>query len=159
MPATTPPTASRPGISLGLDPDVRRQLACRADGRLLVIDYYASRRCAIAVGDLTIGYRDTSPGPGFAELAAVEDVRVLVDERLLDLLADAEPMIGLSGPPFARHLSLSLRRRELWLDFLERPGITRGKGPLRGIWRRATKSGRRPWPARRRTSSSGAKTD
>jgi hypothetical protein len=121
----------RSRISVGLEPSLRGSLASLAQGRPLVIDYFATRRCSIAVGDLTAAFRQDAPGPPYVELAAVEGVRLLVEDRLLGVLQDGEPALGLAGPPFARHLSISLGRPELWIAFLERPGIAHRKGPIR----------------------------
>jgi len=98
---------------------------------VVVVDYFATKRCSVAVGDVTASFRSDVPGTAFVELAAVEGVRVFVEERLLDTLSEAGPTLRLSGPPFARHLSVSLDRPELWIEFLERPLILSGKSPLR----------------------------
>ncbi len=121
----------RSRIGIGVEPELRESLASRAHGRVLVIDYFATRRCSVAIGDLTASFRLEAPGPAYVELAEVAGVRLLVEKRLLGILDDAEPTLGLSRPPFARHVSISLGRPELWIDFLERPGILSGKGPLR----------------------------
>ncbi len=127
--AVSPVRRSR--ISIGVEQDLRGTLAPRAKGRLLLVDYFAAGRCGIAVGDLTASFRPEVPRGAYVELAAVEGVRIFAEERLMGILADAGPTLRLSGPPFARHLSISLDRPELWIDFLERPGILAGKGLLR----------------------------
>jgi hypothetical protein len=111
--------------------DLRGTLAQRARGGVVVVDYFATKRCSVAVGDVTASFRSDVPRAAFVELAAVEGVRVFVEERLLDTLAEAGPTLRLSGPPFARHLSVSLDRPELWINFLGRPGILSGKGLVR----------------------------
>jgi hypothetical protein len=124
----------RPRISLGVEPTLRGSLARLANGRVLVIDYFASRRCSVVIGDLTADFEDAPPGPGYVRLARIENVRVLAEPRLLAVLGEPGTMLRLVGPPFARHLSVELDRPERWIDFLEGPGVLAGKRPFR--WRR-----------------------
>lgn len=124
----------RSRISLGVEPTLRGSLERLASGRVLVIDYFASRRCSVVIGDLTADFEDAPPSPGYAKLASIENVQVLAEPRLLAILGEAGTMLRLGGPPFARHLSVELDRPERWIDFLERPGVLAGKRPFR--WRR-----------------------
>jgi hypothetical protein len=123
----------RSRISLGVEPALRASLARLAHGRVVVIDYFASRgkRCSVVIGDLTGAFRDADPGPEYVELARIEDVRIFVESRLLSVLDDTSATLQLAGPPFARHLSVDLDPPERWLDFLERPGVLAGKGLFR----------------------------
>ena len=121
----------RSQISLGVEPTLRGSLAELANGRVLVIDYFASRRCSIVIGDLTGDFEDTPPGMGYVELASIEGVRVFTESRLLALLGDAGSTLRLGGPPFARHLAIDLDRPERWIDFLERPEVLAGKRRFR----------------------------
>jgi hypothetical protein len=120
----------RSQISLGIEPTLRGSLAELANGRVLVIDYFASRRCSIVIGDLTGDFEDTPP-TGYVELASIEGVRVFTESRLLALLGDAGSTLRLGGPSFARHLAIDLDRPEHWIDFLERPGVLAGKPRFR----------------------------
>ena len=124
----------RSRISLGVEPTLRGSIAQLAKGRVLVIDYFASRRCSVVVGDLTVDFEDTPPGPGYVELASIESVRVFAESRLLGVLGDAGSSLRLGGPPFARHLAVDLGQPERWIDFLEGPGVLAGKRPF--AWRR-----------------------
>ncbi len=120
----------RSEVSIGLEPALRRSLAGRAAGRAIVIDYFASRGCSFVVGDLTCSFKAVAPGPGYLELAPVEGVPMFVEERLLGILAEAGPTLRIGGLPFARHLAIELEQPELWIDFLEAPGVLAGKrGP------------------------------
>ena len=122
----------RSRLSIGVEPALRAQLARLAAGRTLVIDYFASQRCGVVIGDLT-GRFDTEPlGPGYTELASIEGVRVFVESRLRSTLEVAGPTIRLGGPPFARHLAVELHEPEPWIEFLESPGVLAGK---RRFWR------------------------
>jgi hypothetical protein len=94
---------------------------------VLVIDYFASRRCGVVIGDLTVDFGDEPPGPAYVELAGIESVRVFAESRLLAVLGNAGPSLRLGGPPFARHLAVELDRPGRWIDFLERPGVLAGK--------------------------------
>lgn len=123
----------RSEVSVGVEPGLRRELASIANGRPLVIDYFASRRCSVVIGDLTSDFAQTapSPGSGYVELARIEGVRVFAEGRLLPILRTGEATLRLAGPPFARHLSVRLEQPERWLEFLDRPGVLAGKGPFR----------------------------
>jgi hypothetical protein len=119
---------------LGVEPTLRRSIAQLAKGRVLVIDYFASRRCSVVIGDLTGDFRDAPPGRGYIELATLEGVRVFAAPGLLGVLGDARPSLRLGGPPFARHLAVDLDPPERWIDFLEGPGVLAGQH--RSAWRR-----------------------
>jgi hypothetical protein len=123
----------RSRISLGVEPALRASLASLAHGRVVVIDYFASlsKRGSVVIGDLTGAFRDADPGPEYVEFAPIEDVRIFVESRLVTVLDDARATLRLAGPPFARHLSVELDPPELWIDFLERPGVLAGKGLFR----------------------------
>jgi hypothetical protein len=115
-------------VSIGVDVRLRPSLAERAAGRALVIDYFASRRCGVVVGDLTAGFVGQPPAArNYAELASIEGVPVFAHRLLLSLLRDAQPGLIEAGPVFARHLAVRLEQPERWLDFLEQPGAIAGK--------------------------------
>lgn len=124
----------RSTVSLAVEPSLRRSLPQMSNGRVIVIDYFASRRCSVVIGDLTGDFRDSSPGRGYVELSSVEGVRVFAESRLLPVLGEARSTLRLGGPPFARHLAFDLDRPERWIDFLEGPGVLAGK--RRVGWRR-----------------------
>jgi hypothetical protein len=111
----------RSRISLGVEPTLRASLAQIAGGRLIVVDYFASRtrRFWVVFGDLTTRFAHAPPGPGYVEFAAIEGVRIFVESRLLTLLDEAGPTLRLAGPPFARHLAVELELPERWIEFLE----------------------------------------
>jgi len=131
--AAHPPTEviPRSELSLGVEPTLRATLAGLAAGRILVVDYFASRRCSVTVGDVTAGFSATPPGAGFAALASIEGVPVFVELRLLPVLREGVATLILAGPTFARHLAVRLERPERWLDFLEEPGVIVGKRGFR----------------------------
>ena len=120
----------RSQISLGVGPTLRGSLARLANGRVLVIDYFGSRRCSVVIGVLWGDVGDAPPGPGYVELASIERVRLFAESRLLAVL-DAGSTLRLVGPPFARHLAVELDRPERWIDFLDAPGVLAGKDRFR----------------------------
>jgi hypothetical protein len=124
----------RSRVSIGLDPALRGSLGELARGRVLVIDYFASRGCSFVVGDLTCELRSSPPASGFTELAAIEGVRLFVEPRLLPVLADAGASLRIGGPPFGRHLAVDLEEPEQWLAFLDQPGVLAGKQRLRSLF-------------------------
>jgi len=95
----------------------------------LVIDHYASRRCAVTVGDLRVrvagkaaavqSQSDSDGASDLAEIDPIGDVRVLIERSLLEVLAGGAEL-RLAGPFFAPHLAVELDRPEDWLAFLER---------------------------------------
>ena len=131
MAVETREVVPRSEIRIGVEPSLRSSLARRADGRVLVIDYFASRRCGVVIGDLTATLEERPANRGFTELAPIEGVRVLAETRLLPVLRDAASTLRLSGPPFARHLALEIDHPERWLDFLDQPGVLAGKQGFR----------------------------
>ena len=72
MTVDTGTVVPRSQISLGVEPTLRGSLAQLANGRVLVIDYFASRRCGVVIGDLTVDFGDEPPGPAYVELAGIE---------------------------------------------------------------------------------------
>jgi hypothetical protein len=115
---------------LAVEPGLRADLARRSGGRVLVVDYFASRRCSVTIGDLTAEFRVDPPADGFVELQDVDGIRTFAEQRLIPVLESAVLTVRLAGPPFARHLAVSLDPPSRWLDFLDGPGILAGKRRL-----------------------------
>lgn len=122
-------SADPSGFSVRMTAELRASIRSVARGRPLVIDYFASHRCGPPVGDLTATFRPEEPGSGYVELDSIEGVRLFVEIRLGALLA-AGVTLRWAGPGFARRIGVVLDRPELWLDFLDRPGVLFGKGPI-----------------------------
>jgi hypothetical protein len=118
------PVVGRSPIQLDVDSGLRGSLAGLAGGRSLVIDYYASVLRGLTVGDLTVRLGDPDPEPRYMELEPLEGVTVLAEKSLLELLAGAT--LHEAGPPFARHLAISLVRPERWIEFLDHHPGRRG---------------------------------
>lgn len=124
----------RSQVSVGLDPGLRSALGELAAGRVLVVDYFASRSCSVVIGDLTCELRPAPPAIGFTALAPVEGVRLFVETRLVPVIRDAGASLRLAGPPFTRHLAVDLEAPDRWIEFLEEPGILAGKQHLRSLF-------------------------
>jgi hypothetical protein len=122
----------RSQVSVGVEADLRAHLGTLAKGRVIVVDYFATRRCSVTLGDLTVDFRGTPPTGGQVELAAVEGVRLFADRRLLPLLRDAGPTLRRAGRLSWRQLVLRLDRPEAWLELLEQPGMLAGKRAFPG---------------------------
>ena len=121
----------RSRIRVGIEPALRTRLTQLAAGRPLVLDYFASRRCSVVIGDLTADFRREAPGPAYVELASIEGVPVFAEARLLPVLNDAALTLRLGGPIFARHLAISLDPGSRWIEFLEQPTVLTGKREFR----------------------------
>lgn len=105
-------------IELGVDPDLRTLLPGWAAGRPLVIDYFASRRCSVTVGDLTAQFASGQLEARYIELLPIGPVRVVAERALLALLAEGASLHR-AGPPFLHRLGVSLATPEHWIDFLD----------------------------------------
>ena len=107
--------------SIVLNGQLRGQLATLGAGRVLVIGYFASRRCAVVVGDFSISWRMAAPGPGYVELTPIEGVLVYADRRLLEVLRRSNPELW-PGGVFSRGTpSIRLALPEQWIAFLGGP--------------------------------------
>jgi hypothetical protein len=116
---------SRSPIQLRVEDSVAQRLAGLSQGRALRIDYWASRRCGVTIGDLRVGFGAPPVTREYAELEPVGDIRVIAERSLLEILA-AGAVLRFGRPEFARHLALMIDEPERWLDFLScHPGNRR----------------------------------
>lgn len=116
-------------IRLRVGPTLAKRIAEIAGPKPLVIDHYASRRCAVTLGDLRVrvagkaaaaqSQSDSDGASDLAEIDPIGDVRILIERSLLEVLAGGAEL-RLAGPFFAPHLAVELDRPEDWLAFLER---------------------------------------
>jgi hypothetical protein len=79
----------------------------------------------VAVGDITADFGPQPPPETHVKVVELEGVPVFAEGRLVSLLEQAGPSLDLRRLPFGRRLHVKLDRSELWLDFLERPGVVR----------------------------------
>lgn len=113
------PVVGTSPIEVAVEPELRRVIGIWAAGRPLVIDYFTSRRGALTVGDLTVGFASRPLEPRYVELEPVAGVRVLAERTILEFLADGA-VLRRARLPFARRLAISLVHPEHWIEFLER---------------------------------------
>ena len=112
------PVIAMAPIEIGTTDDVARALPSLADGRPLVIDYFASRHGGLTVGDITVRFADAPLEPRYVEILPVAGVRILVERQLIGLLADGASLAWASHL-IGRHLAIRLTRPEGWIAFLE----------------------------------------
>ena len=108
----------RAAIRIAVAPELRGRLALLAVGRPLIIDHYAARLRGVAVGDVVVSFGEPGPEPCYIELQPIDEVAVLAERHLAGLLEGAT--LREAGPPWHRHLALSLARAEDWIGFLDR---------------------------------------
>jgi hypothetical protein len=105
-------------IRLRVEPSVAKRITEIAGAKPLVIDHYASRRCAVTVGDLRVRVAGKTGAADYAEIDPIGNVPVLIERSLLGVVAGGAEL-KLAGPFFAPHLVVELDRPEDWLAFLE----------------------------------------
>lgn len=110
----------------------RRELPARANGRRLLLDYFAARCCGrnVSVGDLHL--RWTAAGEPIAEeflpLRAPTGLEAYVQRDLVLVLDTTTGRIAMRGwGPFRRPV-VELEDGAVWLDFI---GACRTRSPLR----------------------------
>ena len=113
-------------------PEARRELPARANGRRLVLDYFAARCCGrnVSVGDLHV--RWIASGEPMAEeflpMRAPEGLEAYVQGDLVRVLDTTQGRIDMRGlGPFRRPI-VELEDGAVWLDFV---GACRTRSPLR----------------------------
>jgi hypothetical protein len=109
-----------------------RELPTRANGRPLILDYFATRVCGrnVSIGDLHL--RWTAPGDPIAEeflpLRSPNHVEAYVQRDLVAVLQGAEGRIAMRGWRWFRRPVVELADGGIWLDFI---GACRTRSPLR----------------------------
>jgi len=109
--------------TLAVDPRLQGNLAALSAGRVLVIGYFASRRCGVVVGDFSISWRKAAPGPGYVELTPIEDVPVYANRGLLEVLRRSNPELWPGGLLSGGTPSIRLAHPEQWIAFLDGPTV------------------------------------
>lgn len=112
------PVIGKAAVELKLAPTLRGRLGLLAAGRPVVIDYYASRHRGVAIGDLIVRFGEPASEPCYIQLEPIDEIAVLAERHLVELLEGAT--LRETGPPWHRHLAISLSRPEAWMDFLDR---------------------------------------
>ncbi len=113
-------------------PAARGDLPARANGRRLVLDYFAARCCGrnVSVGDLHL--RWIAPGELMAEeflpIRAPKGLEAYVQRDLVRVVDTTQGRIVMRGwGPFRRPV-VELEDGAVWLDFI---GACRTRSPLR----------------------------
>ena len=110
----------------------RRELPARANGRTLVLDYFAAGCCGspVSIGDLSLRWlrpADT-PDPEFVRIAAPDGLDAAVQRDLVTVLRDARAKVEMHGFGRLRRPTVTLEDGAAWLDFV---GACRSRSPLR----------------------------
>ena len=108
---------------------LRAELPRLVAGRAVIIDSFASARCGVVVGDLTVDFGPEPDARTHAKLAEIEGVPVYAEARLVPLLEESGPSLDRRRLPFGRLVQLTLDQPEHWLDFLQKPGVVRRRRP------------------------------
>lgn len=106
-------------------PRLRARLPRLAAGKALVIDYFASSRCGLVIGDITADFGDVPPSETHSNVAEVDGVPVFARHRLIPLFRETSVDLDLHRLPLFRGLTVRLDTPERWLVFLDRPGVVR----------------------------------
>jgi hypothetical protein len=112
--------------------EARRELAARANGRRLVLDYFAARCCGrnVSVGDLHLRWTAAREpiAEEFLPLRAPTGIDAYLQRDLVEVLDTTQGRIAMRGwGPFRRPV-VELEDGAVWLDFI---GPCRTRSPLR----------------------------
>lgn len=112
--------------------EARREVPARANGRRLVLDYFAARCCGrnVSVGDLHLRWIASGEpmADEFLPLRAPHGLEAFVQEELVRVLDTTHGRIVMRGwGPFRRPV-VELEDGAVWLDFV---GACRTRSPLR----------------------------
>jgi hypothetical protein len=114
-----PLAAANSPIRIRVESSLVPRLSELSQGRALVIDCFASRRCGVTIGDVTVTVGSNACRFG---LPRAGPARNCPGPRLRappgPARAGAELRLG--GPVVPQRLRLSIDRPEGWVDFLER---------------------------------------
>jgi hypothetical protein len=111
-------------VHVSATPRLRRDIPRLARGRAIVIDYDASAKCGVVVGDITARFEADPRAKSQVRLVDLDGVPVFVDCGLTPLLERTQVVLDrhlLGGD----RLGIRLGAPESWLDVLESPGVVR----------------------------------
>ena len=111
--------------------EARRELPDRANGRTLVVDYFASRCCGsnVSIGDLSVQWRrDARATDGLVPIAAPDGLDAWAQRDLVEVLRAARGRVEMRGLGRWRHPAVELEDGAAWLDFI---GRSRTRSPIR----------------------------
>src|SRR6266487_2966707 len=112
-------------------PEARRELPVRANGRRLVLDYFAARCCGrnVSVGDLHVRWiaSDEPMAEEFLPMRGPEGLEAYVQKDLVRVLDTTQGRIAMRGWGLFRRPVVELEDGAVWLDFI---GACRTRSPL-----------------------------
>lgn len=118
--------------TIGADSATSSLIEREARGRVLLIDFFASRCCtSTLVGDLETRWLDPDRTAGLESLGTVSGTPIVADPRLAKILHEGRARI-VRGGWRGRSLQVRLDVPEVWLDFLETPAAHRSRGRRSG---------------------------
>jgi len=113
-------------------PETRLELPRRAQGRRLLVDYFAARCCGgnLSVGDLHLHWKssDEPIAEDFVALDAPDGIGAFVQRDLVPVLELAGSRIAMRGRGPLRRPVVELEDGAVWLDFI---GACRSRSALR----------------------------
>ena len=112
--------------------EARREIPASANGRRLVLDYFATRCCGsnVSIGDVHLRWTaaDAPIGSEFLLFDAPGGVVAYIQQDLVAVLEAARGRITMRGRGWFRHPIVEFEDGSMWLDFI---GACRTRSPLR----------------------------
>lgn len=112
--------------------EARRELPARANGRHLVLDYFATRCCGsnLSVGDLHLRWTavDDPIADEFVALRAPTGLDAYIQQDLVRVLHAAGGRVAMRGRGWFRRPVVEVEDGAAWLDII---GACRRRSPLR----------------------------
>lgn len=122
-------TADAAGWTVTADAAGARRIAASAEGRVLAIDYFASRCCSsLLVGDLETRWVESGSHPEFVDVGNVAGTPVVADRRLVSVLATGRATIVETGGLLGKSIGVRLGKPEVWIAFLDSPAARGERG-------------------------------
>jgi hypothetical protein len=121
-----------PKPSVTWSDEARQELPARANGRHLLLDYFATRCCGsnLSVGDLHLRWTasDDPIGDEFLALGAPGGIDAYIQRDLISVLQAAGGRVAMRGRGWFRGPVVELADGAVWLDFI---GACGRRSPLR----------------------------
>ena len=119
-------------VTIGADSATVHLIEHEANGRALLIDFYASRCCTSAlVGDLETRWLDPDQTADLESFGTVSGTPIVAHRRLAIVLQEGRARI-VRGGWRRRSLQVRLDAPEVWLEFLETPAAHRSRSRRSG---------------------------
>lgn len=112
--------------------EARREVPSLANGRRLLLDYFATRCCGgnVSIGDVHLRWTaaDAPIEPEFFRFDAPGGVEAYIQQDLVPVLEAARGRITMRGRGWFRHPIVEFEDGPMWLDFIS---ACRTRSPLR----------------------------